>query len=174
MFTQSFKKLGILVLVGLMMAGFIWVPSVAAAPLGDDPQPPLERLYAREQALLPKQQQRLEQTATQAQRAADFIAEQQTKGRDTGSLEAALADFNDSRAEAQKFYDQATEILGTHAGFDNAGKLTDKAQAAETVREAGRAQRQFHLTLTQAATRLRAAVRDYVREHRPKGRAAQP
>ena len=51
---------------------------------------------------------------------------------------------------------------GVAAGdFDSDGKVTDMKQALKTVKEAGKAQRRFHVSLVKANADFRKAVREY-------------
>jgi hypothetical protein len=67
----------------------------------------------------------------------DFINKAKANGEDTSSLEAVLADLNAKIPQSQGYHDQASSILGKHAGFDNSGNVTDEATARQTLQSAG-------------------------------------
>ncbi len=90
-----------------------------------------------------------------------FIGEQKDLGFDTDGLESALQDFSTAYASAQANHNEADGILESPAGFDISGMVTDPDQARSTLSTAGAAQRQFHLTASQARIDLRNAVQDY-------------
>lgn len=92
----------------------------------------------------------------------EFIAEQQDLGRDTGSLEDALASFEADYALAEADNVEAGSILDSRAGFSESGKVTDPSLARITLSSAGEVQQQFHLTATQARIDLKEAVREYI------------
>lgn len=121
----------------------------------------LENLLKREQILLNNQQERLtlsDQAAATAQR---WISDLQAEGKDVTALQAALSAFQTGLAQARGSFDTAKQLLAAHAGFDANGQVTNAAQALKTISEAGRAERQFHLTITQATIDFRTAVRAY-------------
>ncbi|MBI5567176.1 MAG: hypothetical protein HY870_19920 [Chloroflexi bacterium] len=121
----------------------------------------LENLLKREQIVLNNQQERLtlsDQVATTAQQ---WITDLQAEGNDVSALQAALTAFQAGVAQARISFDTARQLLDAHAGFDASGQVTGATQALKTASDAGRAERQCHLTLTQATIDFRAAVRAY-------------
>jgi uncharacterized lipoprotein YmbA len=143
------------------------VPARAAyadAPTQDGVR--LENLLKREQIVLSNQQARLATTDQVIALAQDWITALKNEGKDTSALEAALGAYQSGVASARASFDAAKSILDAHAGFDAGGKVTNRAEALKTVVEAGRAERQFHLTITQATIDFRAAVRAYRQANR--------
>jgi hypothetical protein len=121
----------------------------------------LENLLKREQIVLNNQQERLtlsDQVATTAQQ---WITDLQAEGKDVSALQAALTAFQAGVAQARGSFDTARQLLDAHAGFDANGQVTEASLALKAVSDAGRAERQCHLTLTQATIDFRAAVRAY-------------
>jgi hypothetical protein len=102
--------------------------------------------------------------AERMQHRVDELAEQ---GEDVRELEAALDAFGGALAESQRHYEAARAILEAHAGFDAEGRVTDREQAAKTVRDAGRALRDARRSLKEGTIELGRAARDWRREHRP-------
>ena len=127
----------------------------------------LENLLKREQILINNQQQRLTLSDEAVPAAHQWIADLQAEGKDTTALQTALAAFQAGIGQAQTSFDAAKQALDTHAGFDASGKVTNATQALKTLVDAGRAERQFHLTITQATIDARAAVRAYRQANQP-------
>lgn len=121
----------------------------------------LERLYQREQNVLENEDTRLTKANDAVARAQQFIADQKSKGRDTSTVESALATFQSSIATAKTYHDSAAAALSSHAGFDANGKVTDVQQARSTLRTAGVAEQQFHLTIRRATVDLLTIIRQF-------------
>lgn len=100
-------------------------------------------------------------TATQLQ---SFIDQMNELGYDTGVLVQALADFNAGIETAQGHNNSARSILDAHAGFDDAGKVTNLSEALTTLRDGGYALIDANYALNDATRDLTATVRDYLRE----------
>jgi hypothetical protein len=121
----------------------------------------LENVFKREQTILVKQQERLVKAEQIAAKTQDWIDKLQEDGKDTDALEAALEDFVSALYKAKGYLETAASTLATHAGFNGDGNVTDSKQALKTVRDAGKAQRQFHLIISKAATDFRDDVRKF-------------
>lgn len=156
-------KLGGALLATAMVAGLALAPAYAAAPAGETPgrAQTLETLYQREQNWLSVQTNRLTEANTIAAKLQNWINTLTSEGKDTTALAAALATFNGKVATAQTNHDTAAGLLAAHAGFDDNGAVTDRTQAAATVRQAHQALQTAHLTLVGAAVDLRLAVRTW-------------
>ena len=126
----------------------------------------LENLLKREQIILNNQQQRVELSNQVVTAAQTWIGNLQARGKDVSALQSALAAFQSGIAQAQGSLNTAQSTLNAHAGFDASGKVTDAAQALNTLKQAGRAERQFHLTITQATLDFRQAVRQYLQANK--------
>lgn len=121
----------------------------------------LENLLKREQILINNQQERLTLSDQVAATAQQWINDLQAEGKDVTALQAALSAFQAGIAQARGSFNTAKQLLDAHAGFDANGQVTNAAQALKTISEAGRAERQFHLTITPATIDFRVAVRAY-------------
>jgi hypothetical protein len=66
----------------------------------------------------------------------DYITKAKANGEDTSSLDAVLADLNAKIPQSQSYHDQAASALGTHAGFDSNGNVTDETTALQTLKSA--------------------------------------
>lgn len=121
----------------------------------------LENLLMREQIVLNNQQQRLDLSNQVVTAAQTWIAHLQDQSKDVAALQDALAAFQAGISQAQTSFNTAQSTLSAHNGFDANGKVTDNVQALKTLTQAGQAERQFHLTITQATIDFRQAVQQY-------------
>jgi hypothetical protein len=164
---------GLLVLA-LTAAAFVIAPATTA--YADDSTPPsgersrgrgalLERALEREVDWLARQGDNLAKAEAGADKLAELIEKAKANGVDTSELEAALAHFKGQVARAHHSHDEAAAILDAYAGFNGGGKVTDAAQALETVKSAGSALREAAQVMTGAAKDLRAAVRAWREDH---------
>jgi hypothetical protein len=131
----------------------------------------LERAYAKAQEWLGHQADRLAKTGEIETKVQEFIDQAKAEGKDTSGLEAALASASAKVDQAQTKHAEAAAILSTHAGFDDAGKVTDVTAARQTLESAGRALRDAHRLLQDAAIEMRRAIHDFRQANRP---APQP
>jgi hypothetical protein len=184
--TLSFATL---LLLGLMLF-VIPVANVHAQSPADEPLPPvieplpddslpvtgdngevkdivLERLFKRAQAAHENQQKLIAQADKLGNRIAELIVRAKSNGKDTTSLEAALADFNMKIGEARLKFDQTGKLIRQHTGFDDAGKVTDSAVAKTTLEEIRNGNKDVRQTLVEALKVLREAGRAF-REANPK------
>ena len=156
----------LVVAVALAPIAALAAPAAQAAPTQEAPRaksahPFLERLYQRELTVLEREQERLERAGEFVGRLETYIHNQKEKSKDTSSLEVALAKYNEAVATAKSYRDTAQSVLGAHAGFDENGKVTDAAQARQTLLTAGKAERDFHRTLLQGLWQLRDVIAEY-------------
>jgi len=169
---------GLLVLA-LTAAAFVAAPATTAH--ADDGTPPsgersrdrgalLERAFVREKDWLARQDDNLAKAEAGGDNLAELIEKAKANGVDTSDLETALAQFKGQLARAGQSHDEADAIIDAHAGFNGGGKVTDAAQALETVKGAGNALREAAQVMVGAAKDLRAAVRAW-REAHPRPQA---
>lgn len=152
-----------------LLAG-VWVSPAAA----QEPTTTPAREYVRLEYALKRltiradvQQDLIEGARQYADLTEEFIEDQQTAGRDTSALEAALSTFRAEIDQAQALNAEANQVLDEKAGFDADGKVVDRAQAADTIESAKRALQDARQTLAIAAQDFRQAVRDYRQDQRP-------
>lgn len=124
----------------------------------------LEKAYQGELKLLERQENALKQAVQTVDKIKAQIAKLKEKGIDTAKAEAALKKYEAKLAEAKTLHEKAAGILKTHAGFDANGKVTDRAKAVETVKDAGQALRQAQKTLGEG----RKAIWELFKEWREK------
>ncbi len=122
----------------------------------------LENLLKREQIVINDQQVRLNLSSQVISTAQTWINDLNAEGKDTSSLQTALASFQNGVSQAQTSFNAAQSFLNSHTGFDGSGNATNLTQALKTIIDAGRAERQFHLTITQATLDFRQAVQQYL------------
>ncbi len=175
MFTRNLQSKLQRLIAGLSVSGLVLAGVVAAVPanaaLAAPATPPaqgqlalarearLEQAYRREQQFLNTQQDNLNRMNTIADKVQQFITTQQNKGKDVTALQAALATFKSQITTAQAAHVTAANVLNTHLGFDADGKVTDIAQARQTVLDARQALRDAHNVMRQAVADLHRAVR---------------
>ncbi|MCC7361503.1 MAG: hypothetical protein IT317_18595 [Anaerolineales bacterium] len=160
-------KLSGALLAAALTAGLALAPAYAApaAVAAERPAPTLETLYQREQNWLTVQTTTLTNANSIAVNMQNWIDTLKRLGKDTTDLETALASFNGAVASAQTRHNAAAGTLAAHAGFDANGTVTDRAQAAATVRSAYDNLQAAHLTLVGAVVDLRLAVRTWRLNH---------
>jgi hypothetical protein len=166
---QLFRSIGLGVLVACVtLAAVLTALPVTTAHAAELKQSGvlLENLLKREQIVINDQQERLTLSQQAVGKAQQWINDLQAEGKDTTALQTALSAFQTGIAQAETSFTIAKQVLDTHAGFDASGQMTDATQAWKTLVDAGRAERQFHLTITQATIDFRAAVRAYLQANK--------
>jgi hypothetical protein len=146
------------------------IPDEPTPPAGQDgklQQAVLERLFKRVQLNHENQQKLINQADKLGNRIAEVIARAKENGKDTTSLEKALADFNEKVGEARLKYDQTGKLIKQHNGFDDAGKVTDAAIARTTLEEIRTGSKEVRQTLGEALKGLKGAGKTF-REANPR------
>ncbi len=181
MLNKLFNKKSVIALTSLVATsalalGLLFVPAVAqAAAPGDDPAPTpgalsgaaLEYGCNQEKLALEAQQNRLDFSNEVAGQAQTWIDQLKSQGKDTSSLETALATFKTAITTAQGQHDTAQNAFNTQAGFDGNCKVTDREQARATVRTVREDARIAHVTIASASLDFRIAVRQWRQTNRP-------
>jgi hypothetical protein len=176
--TARFSRWILALLVALVAAG-ISFGSAAAAPAGK-PTPPkpnnaaLARTYKLQQNRLKHQDVRLKNAEVYAGKIDQQVAKLKAKGQDTTALEQAVAAFRASIAQARAEWQQASAVLTTHAGFDDAGQVTNADQASATLKDAHSHMEQAHTIARTAYRSLHAAVVAYRKAHRQMAEPVAP
>jgi hypothetical protein len=137
-------------------------PQAPATPSGQQ----MELFYHRLLLASANQAKRLDFSKENAGKARQWIDTLRSQGKDVAVLDAALSAFNAGIAQAEGSHNAAAGILSSHAGFDDAGKVTDFQAARETIHTAANNLRQAHLTITQATMNFRSVVRDWRAQHK--------
>lgn len=136
-------------------------PPVNATQRAENRDTRLANTYQRLLNWEDRQALNLERAAEVAGKAQTYIDEQKAAGRDTSGLEAALANFNTARSAAQADHAAAAAVLVSHAGFDDAGAVTDNNAARQTVIDAGQSLATARITLATARLEMRVALADF-------------
>lgn len=157
-----------LTVLGLTTAAMALAPvavASAATPnpnAGIAPFAGLEEIYANTRTIYQGQETRISSVALQiAADAQKFIDIQKAIGRDTSSLDAALANYNAQIASAQTAHNQAGSILSAHAGFTANGRVANPALARQTLNSARDYMRQAHNLIASSGKDLNAALRAF-------------
>ncbi len=171
--TKLFTKLVLMALVAVIITAALPSSALAAA-LYDDPQPGngndhtkrlekrLEVAFARMQLVYERQGNLLDRADEIISKTETLIAKANEKGLDASAIEAALADFKAALPAAQSAHDQAGTIIAAHDGFDDKGKVTDAAAAAETLKSLRASFQAYRNALDGSGKALREAVRRFI------------
>lgn len=138
-------------------------PQTTPAPSTVDPAQRaarLERAFQVEKNTLDRQSKRLAAADTAVDRIQKLIDTLKGKGIDASKLQSALNDFKVKLSDAKTFHTTAGDILNTHAGFDDAGKVTAPAQAVDTLKAAHQALADVRSTLSGSLQTVRQAAKD--------------
>ncbi len=127
----------------------------------------LQAAFAFQQTRLGTQAQNIQDLSDVSAKAQARIDDLRARGKDVASLEAALAEFEGALPAINSAHQQAADLIAAHSGFDNNGKVTDLAAAADTVENIHRAFEQAHQQMVDAARALRQAIRNYREANAP-------
>lgn len=166
-----FKKTILLALVAAMGMASLPFVSVSAAGLNDPTPPPqgeltnerLEKIWAHQLRLYEKMG-KTEEFIGKVQQLIDRAAQ---NGKDVSAVQAALDAFKGAVDDAKPVYESAQAIIDSHAGFDANGKVTDSAQAQETVRALGEKLKEIKDAIGGTGKALRDAIHAF-REANPR------
>ncbi len=184
MYTTSslFKKLAIAALIVALGLTALPAASASAADLNNGTTPPAERpgpaalletIWAREQTAYARQGQRLDRADEFTTKVQTLIDRATAKGYDASAVQAALDAFVAVIPAAQAAHDSASGIIASHAGFDENGKMTDRAQAIETVKAVGQALKDTRSAMDGTGKALLKAIQAFREAHRPADAANQ-
>jgi hypothetical protein len=129
------KTFFVAMLAALALAALPFV-SASAAGVYDPSQPQgkisderLERIWRRQLRIY----ERMGHTDDFVKKAETLIDRARENGKDVTEVQAALDAFESALQDAQPMYESLTVIVGSHAGFDEKGNVTDPAKAQETI-----------------------------------------
>ena len=153
----------------VLALGLATMPFVSVFAAGEkDPTPPpaergqisnerLERVWAR-QLRIYERMGRADEFVAKAQKLIDRAKE---NGKDVSAVQAALETFEAAVKEAQPIYENAKGLINSHSGFDSNGKVTDPAQARETVKAMWAKFKEIHDAMNGSGKSLREAIRNF-------------
>ncbi|HVN55562.1 MAG TPA: hypothetical protein VMT46_14610 [Anaerolineaceae bacterium] len=167
----------LLLLIAFSAMAFVPAPVNAQSPTPEPNAPSaadraanrnqrLENALMRENNWLNVQAYNLMRMGQLATKGQELIDKAKAKGWDVSEIRAALDTFNSRRPKAQASHDAAAGILSAHNGFDANGKVTDADAAQKTILDARKNLQDAHLTMLQAVTDLRIAIREFRDAHR--------
>jgi hypothetical protein len=164
----------VVALAGGMLLGSA-APALAAGPeapsaqTGADQRPAfnLELAYQRLTLAADVQAVQLDHAGDLAARVQAWIDYLAGQGQDVTDLQAALDAFNSAASQAQSSHATAKAMLDVHAGFDDQGRVTDRQQAAQTLRQAAGPLGEARRSLRQGTAQLRQALGEFRRQVRP-------
>jgi len=171
LFANGTKVILSAVLLASMAFNMIPAGSVSASFTADDTTPPqttpqaekkpLDQIFKQEQKAHDNQEELITKAVKGSSKLSELIARAKSNGKDTGSLEKALADFNTKIGEVRLSYDQTGRLIKEHKGFDAAGKVTDRELALKTVDEVHKGNQNVRKSLEAAVKALRAAGEEF-------------
>jgi hypothetical protein len=177
----NFKKITLFILV--FGIGFAALPAMgaSAAGLSDVTPPPvsqpdnsrIENIWARAQNTYQREGDRLAKAGEFISTAQTLINKANQKGWDTSLLQAALNAFASVIPAAQAAHDSGASIIANHAGFDAAGKVTDRTAAIDTVKALSQVLKDTRSAMNGTGKALREAIRSFRQTHRS-GQATNP
>jgi hypothetical protein len=169
-FTSLLSKIVLSVLlVGLVLTASP-LGTASAAGLSDETPPSNERLeqaWARLQSVYTRQDERLDQADEFVARVQTLIEKANARSWDTSAVQAALDAFVAALPAAQAAHEPGAAIIASHAGFDENGKVTDRAAAVETARALREVLKNTHISMNNTGKALLEALRA-LREAHPR------
>lgn len=171
-----FKKTMLVALIAaLALAAFPLMDVAAAGQM--DPVPPvqgktisnerLERIWERMNRRYERFGIFLEKSAGLVERADKMIERLRELGESTNELEAALAAFKDAVKNVHPIYESGKGILNSHKGFDSDGRVTDAAQAKDTIKDLGAKLKEIHNTMDGTGKELIELMKSVRDAHKP-------
>jgi hypothetical protein len=169
-----FKK-GLLA-VSVLAIGLAVLPTagVSAADLNDSSNPPapiqgaiirLERAWQRLQMVYERQDNMLDKSDDFIDRAQDLIDKAEAKGWEIGALQAALDAFITVIPQVRATHNPGNGIIASHKGFDNNGKVVDRAKAIETIQSLKQVIKDTRQAVDGTLQALWEALRDFRQSH---------
>ena len=165
------KKILFALVAALAVASLPFV-SVAAQGV-NDPTPPaaqaeisnerLEKIWARQL----RSYQRMGKTDEFVAKVQQLLDRAAANGKDVTAIQSALDAFVEAAKDAKPIYESANGIIISHQGFDANGKVTDPAQAKETVKALGEKLKEIRATMDGSGQALREAIKAF-REANPR------
>lgn len=174
--TNWFKNILLAAMVLALVAAVLPWTSVFAAPAADPSTPPadgeksntrLESLWTREQNAVERMGKVIDRSDTMTEKVQTWIDKARGNGKDVTALQAALDAYKQAIQEAGPMYEQAQSIVSEHAGFDADGKVTDREQAIQTLKELGTQLKDLREQVGTPGKALREAIKAFREAHKP-------
>lgn len=168
----SKKVLLAVMVLTISVASMPWTRA-SASGLADDTNPPqvdntrLEAAWSRMLTIHDRMTTQLDHADEMISRVQDLINKANEKNWDTSAVQAALDAFQDGIQDARPILNSANGIVTSHKGFDNSGKVTDRDQAVETIKELGQHLKDARTAMGGTGQTLREAIKAFREAHRP-------
>lgn len=120
------------------------------ASRGKSPQEQLQKLFQQEKKNHERQKGMIDKADNAGDKLTELITRAKKNGKETKSMEKALAQFNARLGEIRLTYDQMEQVIRKHAGFDDNGKVVDAENAKKTVAEIRRGNKEIRQSLAKA------------------------
>jgi hypothetical protein len=175
-FTKLLKK--VLLAVSVLALGLAVLPTAGASAAGmnDSSNPPapvegsfprLERAWQHLQKVYERQDNLLDKSDEFIDRVQGLIDKAEAKGWDVGALQAALDAFASVIPQVRAAHNPGNGIIASHQGFDNNGKVVDRAKAIETVQSLKQVIRDTRQAVDGTWQALWEALKEFRQEHPP-------
>lgn len=167
----------VILITGALLLAF---PSSTAQAAGVEEPPPgngektgiikqrLEAAFERQRVNLEKQGENIEKMSRVSASAQERIEYLREKGKDVSSLEAALADFKNAIQAIEVSHEDSANLIRSHAGFGDNGKVTDIETAGRTVKIIRDSMMKTRRMMNDAIRKLRIAMLVYRDTNAPK------
>jgi len=161
-----FQKLFLIVTLLSFILLAVPAQSALAAGPNDPPDPEraktrLEWVFANLKLTVQRIDLNLEYEDEFIARIEELVAKAKENGKDVSALEAALADYKKAVEASKPLYEQAAQLVQSHAGFDANGKVTNLEKARETVKQLGETLKQHREVMGEALKALREALKTF-------------
>ena len=168
--TALFKKIALAVLVLALGLAVFPLTGASAASLNSQTyaQPNntrLENIWVREQAVYQRQTNNLANATTFIARVQTLIDKANGKGFDTSAIQAALNALSAVIPAVQAAHDPGAAIIASHAGFDTAGKVTDRTTAIATAKSLAQVLKDTRTAMNGTLKALRDAAKAFRQAH---------
>ena len=174
--TNWFKNILLVAMTLALVAAALPWTSVFAAPAADPSTPPvdseksnarIESLWMREQNAVERLGKVIDRSNTMTEKVQTWIDRARENGKDVTALQAALDAYKQAVQESGPMYEQAQSIVNEHAGFDADGKVTDREQAIQTLKELGTQLKDLRGQIGTPGKALREAIKAFREANKP-------
>ena len=174
--TNWFKNILLAAMALALVAAALPWTSAFAAPAADPTTPPadgeksntrIESLWTREQRAVERMGKVIERSDTMTEKVQTWIDRARENGKDVTALQAALDAYKQAVQEAGPMYEQAQSIVNEHAGFDADGKVTDREQAIQALKELGAQLKDLREQVGTPGKALREAIKAFREANKP-------
>lgn len=158
------KKILVALAAALVFAAFPLTSAFAQSenpPAGEVSGEKLEQAWARQLKGYERIGKGFDNLDDQIEKFQERIDSAAENGKDVTALQAALDAFESAMKAAEPTYESMEEIVSSHQGFDDNGKVTNVEKAAATVKEMGEKLKQLKSEMNGTGKALRAAMKAF-------------